>query len=516
METDTFDESRTVVVSGVPKVLPVSRMIDKLTIHFQRRRRSHGGDVDVVRYPTNMDGVAFVTFDSPEDAARVVRKEEQIMMDSEFPSEYPLTVFPFTRDVYFYASRAEVDLSMFGSDQESLIQSLRSTHRSLRFLPLPKQRKATIEGPFSAVQALRKDLIHRANQLKSTDSAQTAPTRTPETPLNPRVISHRESFDSVSRGGSKAKPEPANSLSTGLQTTGEVQSLLLNAKTQNDSSRQKVQERGSAEGSFLDTNYDEVGAQSRTRVKMSAESKNKQMLEEGNSKGITSSLSGYDLPHAAEISAKEKQQEDDILHNHNRRDRRKKTQKVNHLDSHFNNINNQEESEQSDLATAAKLTQITNKNVSNTSEDPEETCIWVDSNTFRYIEKFDKTMLDECLRGLDVSVDYVKGSDLVKVILTEKQTSEVTSGIQQALEDLQALVESRVTTLRVHEIAYEEEEEQEVIQICKDVNFLVDEVLYMCEGSSVRVIGPSVDSHTFYSIAKRRISLLEHKPMDML
>ncbi|TMS11650.1 RNA-binding protein 43 [Larimichthys crocea] len=69
---------RTVVVSGVPDVLPVSRMIDKLTIHFQSRRRSHGGDVEVVTYPTNMDGVAFVSFDEAADAENVVRKDQHI------------------------------------------------------------------------------------------------------------------------------------------------------------------------------------------------------------------------------------------------------------------------------------------------------------------------------------------------------------------------------------------------------------------------------------------------------
>lgn len=66
MERDLSDESRTVVVSGVPDVLPACRMGDKLTIHFQTRRRSHGGDVEVVTYPTSMGGVAFVTFDRAE------------------------------------------------------------------------------------------------------------------------------------------------------------------------------------------------------------------------------------------------------------------------------------------------------------------------------------------------------------------------------------------------------------------------------------------------------------------
>lgn len=33
------------------------------------------------------------------DAEKVVRKEQQIMADGEFPEDYFLTVFPFTRDV---------------------------------------------------------------------------------------------------------------------------------------------------------------------------------------------------------------------------------------------------------------------------------------------------------------------------------------------------------------------------------------------------------------------------------
>lgn len=75
MFTAVMEEKKTVVVSGVPDVLPVSRIIDKLTIHFQSRRRSHGGDVEVVRYPTNMDGVAFVTFD------RAKGRETQIVAE---------------------------------------------------------------------------------------------------------------------------------------------------------------------------------------------------------------------------------------------------------------------------------------------------------------------------------------------------------------------------------------------------------------------------------------------------
>ncbi|KAF7656359.1 hypothetical protein LDENG_00042060 [Lucifuga dentata] len=121
MELDS-EGSRTVVVSGVPDVLPTSRMIDKLIIHFQSCRRSHGGDVEMVKYPTALRGVAFVTFDKAEDAEQVVQKQQQILTDEEFPEDYLLTVFPFTQHV-----------SLFSCDQALMIQSLRSAPRSVRF-----------------------------------------------------------------------------------------------------------------------------------------------------------------------------------------------------------------------------------------------------------------------------------------------------------------------------------------------------------------------------------------------
>lgn len=59
---DSSVARRTLVVSGVPDALSPSRMADKLVIHFQRSK-NHGGDVQHVQYPTNLKGVAFVTFD---------------------------------------------------------------------------------------------------------------------------------------------------------------------------------------------------------------------------------------------------------------------------------------------------------------------------------------------------------------------------------------------------------------------------------------------------------------------
>ncbi|XP_074520860.1 uncharacterized protein LOC141786057 isoform X2 [Halichoeres trimaculatus] len=391
------------------------------------------------------------------------------MSDEEFSADYLLTVFPFSMDVFLYVSSALVDLSVFGSDQTSLIRSLQSAHRSLRFRPLPQQRKATIQGPFAAVQTLRHDLIRRAAQLKPTDSAQTSQ----ESPLNPRVISHPEFVDSVSCSRSKAKPAPVNGLSTGLQTTGEatrVQSRLLNAKTVNASRRLRVQERGFAEGGFSDTGRDEEEEESsQSRAGMQTELRDPGQFKEGKHTGRC-------LQDAAEISAN---------------------------------------GNQSSSAASSRLHQTTRKDVSNSADvenPPEETCTWVDLNTYRYIRKFAKKELSDCLRGLHASFKRVQESDLVRVVLTE--TSEATSGIQQALEGLQCLMESWMTTLRVHEIEFDEKEgvgKEEVTQICRDVNLLFDDVMCVFEGSCVKVIGPSVSSHLFHKIAEGRISKLKNE-----
>ncbi|XP_023251181.1 RNA-binding protein 43 [Seriola lalandi dorsalis] len=529
METESRDESKTVVVSGVPGVLTVSRMVDKLTIHFQSRRRSHGGDVEVVTYPTNMEGVAYVTFDKASDAENVVRKEQHIMTDNEFSEDYLLTVFPLSGDVFLYVSSAKVDLSVFGSDQASLIRSLRSAHRSLRFQPLPHPRKATIEGPFAAVEALREDLVRRAGQLNATVSAPTAAAGLRASPLNPRVISHHKFVSSVSCSGSKAKRGPAdsNSLSTPLQSTGEatqVQSLRSNTETQNTSSRQKV---STTVRSFAVTDSVEgerLGARSMLKSPTEYRTKTspRQVLGEEINAGIRSSLSGLDLFPAEEISANHPGV-DDISQKH-------KTREENHLSSRHNNSRDYlKDSDQSSSAVATDRLQTRLKNVSPSSEssaedsevlsaicpnDPEDTSIWVDSHTYRYIEQFDRKELDRCLRGLKVRVVCTEGTDLMRIVLTEKQTSEPASTIPQAVKDVEALVEGWMLILRVHQIPYDEEKhphKQKLLQMCKDVNalfnFLFDfPVLYMIEDSCIKVVGTSQSSYIFYKRVEHRLN----------
>ncbi|XP_048884822.1 RNA-binding protein 43 [Brienomyrus brachyistius] len=154
---NSSEQRRTVVVSGVPDALPPSRMADKLVIHFQRSKNL-GGDVQHVQYPTNIKGVAFVTFDGIQDAENVL-KTDHVLKDKEFPDAYPVTVFRFSEGVFLFL-RAEVDLSMFG-DPYGLIQHLKKNHRSVRFSLLPFKTTAVVEGPFKAMKVLREDLRTR-------------------------------------------------------------------------------------------------------------------------------------------------------------------------------------------------------------------------------------------------------------------------------------------------------------------------------------------------------------------
>uniref|UniRef100_W5M0B0 RNA binding motif protein 43 n=1 Tax=Lepisosteus oculatus TaxID=7918 RepID=W5M0B0_LEPOC len=155
------EEARTIVVAGVPDdALDRGRMADKLVIHFQRAR-SGGGDVAAIRYPTAFKGVAFITFEEQRDADRVLQMT-QTLQDPELLEEYPLTVYPFSQDVFCYA-RAEVDLSLFG-DGGNVLRGLRSTRRPVRVTVAPPHRWALVEGPFTAVRELREELSKLAGR----------------------------------------------------------------------------------------------------------------------------------------------------------------------------------------------------------------------------------------------------------------------------------------------------------------------------------------------------------------
>ncbi|XP_068446783.1 uncharacterized protein [Clinocottus analis] len=429
------------------------------------------------------------------------------MMDGEFPRDYRLTVFPFTRDVFVYVPRATVDLSVFGGDQSKMIRSLRSAHRSLRFRTSVQHMKATVEGPFSAVQALRQDLIRGAGQLKSTEiSARAVAGKLRETPLNPRVISHREVVGSVNCGVSEAQPGPNSSpcLSLPPQTTGgatEVQSPLSIGKARSASPRQKVS-RESSEQEPSARSSQETSTEYRTEL-------SKVDLGQVLNAGVRSSLSGLDQ--AEDVSATKPGVD-------GTRPDWSSASKVGGENptgsSSYNPTDYLEDPDQSGSSFSAQTLRTKNVPTSSKSDvkdaerlpegDEGDACVWVDSYTYRYIERFDTGELNRCLRGLEARVE-LQGADLARISLTERQSSKTGSRVRRASEDLKGLVEHWLQILRVHRIDLDKDGppgRRTVIQICDDVNVHYADVLYLLEDSCVKVIGPSISGHLFCSRLK--------------
>ncbi|XP_071392899.1 uncharacterized protein [Centroberyx affinis] len=499
METNAPVKTRMVVVSGVPEVLANSRMIDKLTIHFQSSR-SHGGDVEDIRYPTNLKGVAFVTFEEAKDAERVVRKDLQIMKDKEFPEDYHLTVFPFTPDV------------------------------------LPQETRATVEGPFTAIQALREDLISRTSMHRNPALAQTA-----ETPLNLSVISHHECVGPPSSNDAETYQEPMGSvsLSKTLQSTHDA-TEDSNAKNLNSPIRQKPHPEILVTNSFCYTNSnaeEEQSAQSSLDmpgpshaipldVIRSSQSNTEYRAEQAKAgieevlemnAWIRSFLSRTDQLTAEEKSAKQTGVES-ISGNQTRLDSISADQTSG--DSiqgyYYTSVDDMNRSDQTSPKDTSASSETDSRDMEGlytvSTEDLEDECIWVDSNTFRYIERFDTKEFNRCLRERDVSLRYDEGADLTRISLTGRQGT-TPSEVQQASACLKSLFDYWQSTLRVHSIDWESNaspEKQRLTQICDHVNTLFPDVLYTVEDSRVRVVGPSTSSHLFCKWVKEDIA----KPKD--
>lgn len=413
--------------------------------------------------------------------------------------------------VFFYVPSATVDLSIFGGNRDSVIESLRSAHRSLRFRPVPQQRKAVIEGPFAAVQALRGDLIHRAEELQSAVTVQTAGINPRESGHNTRLISHHKYVDSVSPSSSKR--EPASSLSTLLQSPGEASEIQrLLSKTQNASLRQKVSSENLAPGRKA-----RINGKDKLEVQPTEQRKaNHIQVVEKEIKA--SSLSGLPQPDA--ISTTEPYN-DSASQKHPRAGKISATviRREGDLGSHQSSMGCLKDPSSS--AVRSKLLQTEFKDVSKTleryTEGPAVACgvclegqddIWVDSYIFRYIKTFHKKELGRCFAGTELSVRYVVETDLMQISLTEQQRSKGTSGVQKAIQKLKTLFEFWQSILRVHNIFYHEvglSDKYLLNQIFGVSNFQFEDVLYIFEDSCIKAISPSVPSLLFNKKIKEGI-----------
>lgn len=82
-------DARTIRVSGLPMDGSENRLVDKLQIHFLRKKNG-GGDVSSVAVSKTMPGTAFVTFEEREVASRLAQTGKQVFKVNE--KSYDITI----------------------------------------------------------------------------------------------------------------------------------------------------------------------------------------------------------------------------------------------------------------------------------------------------------------------------------------------------------------------------------------------------------------------------------------
>ncbi|XP_078397008.1 uncharacterized protein LOC144679917 isoform X2 [Cetorhinus maximus] len=145
-------------VLNVPKTIPVPRMLDKLTIYFQKPRNG-GGEVLDVEYPTSVKDCAYIIFEKEEDANNVLKREHVLVLDE---TKYKLEV-------------REVEKGHSNADDEQVMLFV-STKLDTSHFPKGKARQlifrhdfqvanskgciVEIKGSFSSLKNLRSDLMN--------------------------------------------------------------------------------------------------------------------------------------------------------------------------------------------------------------------------------------------------------------------------------------------------------------------------------------------------------------------
>ncbi|XP_064204798.1 uncharacterized protein si:dkey-154b15.1 [Anguilla rostrata] len=152
-----------VEVRGVPRKLPEDRMIDKLTIHFLRPRNG-GGEVLRVVYSDQAPHRAFVVFERPEVAARVLQTAHVLQLEGQ---SFPLTVRPGEHAEVDLPVRATLNLWQF-RDQEAALSILRR-HGFKVNRQHPGQ--VLLEGTFLSLSAAR---VRLAELLASEGQSQSS------------------------------------------------------------------------------------------------------------------------------------------------------------------------------------------------------------------------------------------------------------------------------------------------------------------------------------------------------
>ncbi|XP_024296610.1 uncharacterized protein LOC112264321 isoform X1 [Oncorhynchus tshawytscha] len=136
-------EGTPVEVLGVPDdILASVRRVDKLTIHFQRPGNG-GGELKRVQFPSYSPGQAFVMFEDPEVAARVLQRTHVLEVDGQ---HFPLKIRNADTPEVDVPVKADLEVSMFSKDSEEVLQ------------PVNEIPQLPIQGSFQKFTAVKAQL----------------------------------------------------------------------------------------------------------------------------------------------------------------------------------------------------------------------------------------------------------------------------------------------------------------------------------------------------------------------
>uniref|UniRef100_UPI003AADDE82 RNA-binding protein 43 n=1 Tax=Centroberyx gerrardi TaxID=166262 RepID=UPI003AADDE82 len=222
-------------VSGVPDVFPADRTVDKLLIHFLRPRHG-GGEVLRVLYPSRRPGQAFVIFEEPEVAARILQRSHVLEVDNR---QFPLTVKAAD------SPKSQVDLPVEATLHLSKFLDKAEVHRLLgsHGFVVTEQHKdqVRVKGSFTklrAVKARLEELLNSQTQTRILSSG-AVPKNYTNGSLRPDGNRHRFVSQDELSFASPSSPTSSLSRASGSPEYGAPQSprrnLLPSARSRGES-----------------------------------------------------------------------------------------------------------------------------------------------------------------------------------------------------------------------------------------------------------------------------------------
>ncbi|XP_060718456.1 uncharacterized protein LOC132840650 [Tachysurus vachellii] len=147
-------EERTIRVSGLPVDVSENRLIDKLQIHFLRKKNG-GGEISAVTVSKTVPGTAFITFEEGEVASRLAQKGKHVFNVSD--KSYDITMSLHREEVnvdkvLLYMSLL-VDPKKIPGGKNTLL-SLHKSFPGVQMVYDFQKELYTLKGRYSEVQSL--------------------------------------------------------------------------------------------------------------------------------------------------------------------------------------------------------------------------------------------------------------------------------------------------------------------------------------------------------------------------